>query len=149
MKLIHTKRLFAITLLNLVMVYCLNAQEFKKTESIRTQFVNNSVPGLNYAPANSATEPVKTKPFTGSSLAHEMRTVGLPGTKLKQGQATQAAVANKPAGENKIPLPSEMSAAQAKAIADKIALEEAAKKINPPSMQVEEKKETEVPAKEN
>jgi hypothetical protein len=95
------------------------AQKYKTTESIRSQLINNSVPGLQYASNANQRPAQKTKPFTGSSLAHALRTGNVPGMRFAAGQSSAVlAPAITPAEKTK-PLASEISAEQAKLEAEK------------------------------
>jgi hypothetical protein len=57
------KKYFLLSIVLAVISTGLHAQEFKKTESIRDQLKNNSVPGFKYSSANVAksTTPIENK----------------------------------------------------------------------------------------
>ncbi len=116
----------------------LQAQEYRTDESIRSQILNNRVPGAQYAPATQA-EPKKDKGFTGSSLAKQIKEgkLGMPVSAGNGSEATKSATATK---ANQAPLTSEQSTEQAKVAAENA--KKAATEVKLPPMQEEKPAET-------
>lgn len=119
----------------LMITVAAKAQELKTTVSAANQFKNNAVPGLKYA-ASADTKPKMTasKPYEGSSLAHDLKTGTTQTAKFAPGTGTTTSTATSPTkNTQKVFLPSNMTPEQAKA-----ANEKETKKIMTPAIILQE-----------